>query len=186
MISVPARVMEVPVLETPRLRLTALDADALQSWIEGDAVGLLRKTGVFFDAPVETPPLFAEDLPGFRDRMLEAPEELGWWVWLVSRKEDGQAVGVCGLSGVPDEVGSTDLGYAVFPFYEGQGYATESSRRLVEWVLAQSGVGRVRAAVPVSNRASVSVARKLGMSEIGREDRPDVGDVLIFEVSEHA
>ena len=41
----------------------------------------------------------------FRDRMAETPGELGWWVWLIARREDGRAVGVCGLGGRPDDEG---------------------------------------------------------------------------------
>jgi hypothetical protein len=98
------------VLDAQRLRLTALGADALDAWIEGDARALLELTGARFDLPVDTPPLFGDDLPGFRDRMVERPDELGWWVWLVTRLEDGRGVGVCGLSGMPDEDGVADLG----------------------------------------------------------------------------
>ena len=172
------------VLDAERLRLTALAANALDAWVEGDAQALLDLTGARFDLPVDTPPLFGEDLPGFRDRMVECPDELGWWVWLVTRKDDGLAVGVCGLSGLPDEEGVADLGYAVYPRWEGRGYATESSNRLVSWVLEQSGARCVRATVPLWNTASVAVARKLGMTETARGQHPEVGDVATYQLTD--
>ena len=168
-------------LDTPRLRLTALTRDALQAWVDGDAGRLLHETGVVFGTPPTCPPLFGEDLPRFRDRMAETPQELGWWVWLVSQREDARAVGVCGLGGRPDTQGTAVLGYSVYPEMEGWGYATEASRALMNWTLAQPGVTRVRATVPAWNQASVAVARKLGMVEVGRESNPEVGEVLVFE-----
>ena len=118
------------VLETERLALTAMTAPALRAWLEKDAEALRTLTGAWFPEPVESPPLFGKDLPMFLDRMEETPAELGWWVWLVQRKDSHLAVGVCGLSGRPLD-GGTMLGYSVYPEHEGHGYATEASKALV-------------------------------------------------------
>lgn len=170
-------------LRTDRLRLVALNAEALQAWVDGDAGRLRDETATVFDEPVEAPPLFGEDLPMFRDRMAEGPDELGWWVWLVARMEDDRAVGVCGLGGRPDADGNTVIGYSVYPHLEGRGYATEASRALLHWVLAQPGVTCVKATVPTWNLGSVAVARKLGMIETGHEVDPDVGEVAVYEIT---
>lgn len=167
--------------ETIRLRLTALTEHALQAWMDGDSAGLLQETGIEFDDPVQVPPLFADDLPMFRDRMRESPAELGWWVWLVSTREGACPVGVCGLGGRPPN-GKATLGYSVYPEFEGQGFATEASGALVEWVFEQPGARSVRATVPPGNQASVAVAQKLGMTEAGRDIDPEVGDVVIYEL----
>lgn len=169
------------VLDTARLRLTALTAGALDAWLRGDAAALLAETGVQFDLPVEAPPLFEEDLPAFHRRMLEDPASLGWWVWLASTRDTGRAVGVCGLGGRPWD-GRAVLGYAVYPEVEGRGYATEAAGALVAWALGQPGVVAVRAHVPCWNAASLAVARKLGMIEVGREIDRDVGEVAVYQV----
>jgi RimJ/RimL family protein N-acetyltransferase len=168
-------------LETERLRVTALNLEALQAWLDADEVRLTNATGAAFDVPVSTPPLFGEDLPEFRDRMAETPDELGWWVWLVSVRADTRAVGVCGLGGRPGNDGSVVLGYSVYPADEGRGYATEAAGALVRWALTQPGVKRVRATVPTWNLGSVAVARKLGMTEVRHEVHPEVGEVAIYE-----
>lgn len=159
-----------------------MDADALRAWVECDAAELFARTGAVFDEPVGTPPLFDEDLPSFLERMDDAPEDLGWWVWLMRRVEDGAAVGVCGLGGRPDPDGVVSLGYSVYPVHERCGFATEASRALVEWALAQQGVTRVRATVTVDNAPSIAVARKLGMREVARGRDPELGDLVVFEV----
>lgn len=183
-IRVPALLVDpTPELNTPRLRLTALAADALQAWIDEDASGLFELTGVRFPEPVEAPPLLGEDLPMLRDRTAQGADEVGWWVWLVSRKSDEEALGVCGLGGRPDDDGTVVLGYSVYPHHEGHGVATEASAALVAWLFEQDGVERVVATVPTWNLASVAVARKLGMVETHHAVAPDVGEVAVYELT---
>lgn len=173
---------EALVLETQRLRLGAMTRRALQAWVDEDVPALETATGALFPVPLEAPPLFGEDLPMFRDRMTETPDELGWWVWLVSRRADRRAVGVCGLGGHPGPDGVALLGYSIYPRYEGRGYATEASRELVRWTLAQPRAAAVRATVPAWNLGSVAVALKLGMENVGYETHPEVGEVGVFEI----
>jgi len=168
-------------LETDRLVLTALTGGALSAWMDQDAAFLREATGAEFTEPVQIPPLFGEDLPMFRDRMTETPDELGWWVWLVHRRDDHRAVGVCGLGGRPLD-GSTVLGYSVYPRFEGHGYATEASLALIAWVFEQPGAQRVVATVPVGHAASSSVALKLGMAEVGKDSDPAVGELVVYQV----
>jgi sulfopyruvate decarboxylase alpha subunit len=173
-------------LNTERLRLTALTRDALQAWLDGDAERLLAETGAVFPAPPECPPLFGEDLPRFRDRMAEKPHELGWWVWLVARRDDGGALGVCGLGGRPDAEGFVELGYSVYPEAEGRGYATEASQAVLAWALGHPSVARVRATVPALNGPSGAVARKLGMVKVATREHPEVGEVMVYETPPRA
>jgi RimJ/RimL family protein N-acetyltransferase len=170
-------------VQTERLRLDALDRDALQAWVDGDADALFACTSTRFSDPPDPPPLFAEDLPMFRDRMAETPGELGWWVWLIARREDNRAVGVCGLGGRPDDEGAVVLGYSVYPDMEGRGYATEAARAVASWALDAPDVSVVRATVPTGNPASLGVARKLGMSHVGSETHPEVGEVAVYEMT---
>ncbi len=168
-------------IETERLRLTALTAEALGAWIDADPDTLRAETGAEFDESLVPPPLFGDDLPMFRERMREAAEDLGWWAWLISTREDKRAVGVCGLGGRPEK-GTVVLGYAVYPHVEGRGYATEASAGLMAWVLAHKEATLVRATVPTWNMASVAVARKLGMIEVGHGVTEDVGEVAVYEL----
>jgi len=159
-----------------------LDGESLARWVESDADGLLRRTGAVFAEPVRSPPLFAEDLPTFLERMEEAPDDLGWWVWLAVRSEDDAAVGVCGLDGRPGSDGVVAIGYSVYPAFEGLGYATEAARAVLDWALSQPGVVAVRATVPIGHERSAAVARKLGMDQVGRDRVPGVGPVAVFEI----
>ena len=170
-------------LETERLRLTALTAEALAAWMAGDADRLRDETSVSFDTPLAAPPLFDEDLPTFYRAARRDPRALGWWAWVVSTREGGRAVGVLALCGRPMD-GHAVLGYAVYPSAEGRGYATEAADALVSWALAQPGVVAVRALVPSWNQASRSVARKLGMVEVARELDREAGEVAVYQIPE--
>lgn len=170
------------LVHTPRLRLTALTHAALQAWVDGDRGRLCAETGAVFPDPPDPPPLFADDLAGFRDRMAETPGELGWWVWLAARRDDDEVVGVCGLGGRPDASGTVLLGYAVYPWWEGRGYATEAARTVAEWALAQAGARRVRANVRAGNRGSAAVARKVGMSRVSQARHPSLGELAVYEL----
>ena len=169
------------VIETAQLRLIPLARAALQAWVDRDGARLSQETGAVFPDPPEPPPLFGADLAGFRDRMAETPDELGWWVWLAIRREDALAVGVCGLGGRPDREGTVVMGYAVYPHLEGRGYATEAALGVMEWALARPGVRCVRATVPLWNAGSVAVARKLEMGVTGTETHPGAGEVAVYE-----
>ncbi len=168
-------------LETERLLLTPLNAGALQAWVDGDGRRLRALTGAAFPERAAAPPLFAEELASYRDRMLETPQELGWWVWLVRRRSDARPVGVLGLSGRPVD-GGTSVGYAVYPEEEGCGYATEACRALVAWALAQPGAYRVDALVPVGHERSAAVARRAGMRLVRSEVDPEAGEVWRYRV----
>lgn len=179
----PPRAEGLRPLETDRLRLTAMDARGLRAWLDRDATALREATGAWFREPLDAPPLFRDDLDFFSQKMADRPEELGWWVWLALLREGGEAVAVCGLGGPPDDNGAVTLGYSVYPHVERQGYATEAAGALVAWALAQPGVERVRATVPPAHAASIAVARKIGMAEIGRAKDPEVGEVTVFELT---
>jgi len=168
-------------LETERLRLTALTAEGLRAWIDKDAERLEGETGVRFSVPVQAPPLLDDDLLHFHERMVAAPDDLGWWVWVVSIREDRRAVGACGLGGRP-HTGTVAIGYSIYPRFEGRGFATEASGALVAGALGQPEVRIVQATVPTWHGASIAVARKLGMQEMGHERDPDVGEVAIYEI----
>lgn len=169
------------VIETARLLIVPLTHAALQAWVDLDGGRLTRETGAAFPDPPEPPPLFGADLSGFRDRMAETPDELGWWAWLVLRRDDAVAVGVCGLGGPPGPGGTVAMGYSVYPRLEGRGYATEAARAVMEWALARPGVRCVRATVPLWNAGSIAVARKLGMSAVGTDSHPEAGEVAVYE-----
>jgi RimJ/RimL family protein N-acetyltransferase len=169
-------------LDTPRLRLLPLGADAIDALLAGDRERLTRLTGARFPEPLRPPPLTEDVLPQVRDRVRRDPAELGWWTWLVVRKDTGEAVGSVGFGGGPDPEGAVMIGYATYPNVEGRGFATEAAEALVHWALSHPTVDRVCAAMPPDNQPAIRVAQKVGMRLLGTVWEEDLDDVLLYGV----
>ncbi|MBA3416514.1 MAG: GNAT family N-acetyltransferase [Chloroflexia bacterium] len=170
------------VIATERLLLPPLSADAIQSLIDGDKERLEALTGAWFPRPLAPPPLMADALPFFRDRLRDDPAIAPWWVRLIVRRDSGKAIGSAGFTGRPDVDGAVTLGYAVYPPFQNHGYATEAVRALTAWALRQPGVATIRATVPPSNAPSLRVVAKAGFHRAGETIVDDEGEVEVWEV----
>jgi RimJ/RimL family protein N-acetyltransferase len=169
-------------LETPRLLLLSLTADAIDALLTGDAARLGTLIDARFPQPLRPPPLTEEVLPLVRDRLRADPSQDGWWTWLVVRKDTNHAVGSAGFGGGPDSEGAVMLGYATYPTAERHGFATEAAGALVRWALSQPRVARVCASLPPDNSPAIRVAEKLGMRMLGTVWEEDLDEVLLYGV----
>jgi len=169
-------------IETERLRLLSLSADAIDALLAGDAARLGRMTNARFPTPLRPPPLTEDVLPLVRDRLRADPSQDGWWTWLVVRKGSNQAVGSAGFGGGPDSEGAVMIGYATYPDVERNGFATEAASALIGWALDHPGVERVCASLPPDNHPAIRVAEKVGMRLIGTVWEEDLDEVLLYGV----
>ena len=174
--------MTHPTVRTPRLRLTPMDAPAVDALVAGDAARLRDRTGARFPQAA-APPYMADALPEVLERLRLHPEEAPWWNWLIVRDDTGEAVGAVALGGPPDAVGGVLVGYAVYPEHEGHGFATEAVRGMIGWAFAQPGVREVRALAPVWNTPALRVAENVGMRPVGSDEDDDVGEVLVYAIT---
>jgi RimJ/RimL family protein N-acetyltransferase len=175
--------MNPTAITSDRLDLPPMSADAVQALIDGDAAHLTALTGAAFPLPLQPPPLTADALPFFRDRLRDDPAIAPWWFRLIVRRDTGQAVGSVGLGGRPDDAGVVLAGYSVYPEHQGQGIASEAFAALVAWALAQPGVNRVRATIPPWNIPSLRVAAKAGLAAVATEQDQEVGEVQVWEIA---
>lgn len=111
------------------------------------------------------------DLEGARAALLAGPiamqADLGYSLWMVTRKEDGAAIGLCGLI-KRDTLPDTDIGYAYLPAYWGQGYAWEAASAVMAFGRDVVGLPRLVGIVSPSNIASSALLKKLGMHYVER------------------
>ncbi|ROT32759.1 GNAT family N-acetyltransferase [Micromonospora sp. HM5-17] len=96
----------------------------------------------------------------------------GYGIWAVQRRDNDLVVGTTMLKPLPgtDEAKLTDdieVGWHLHPDSWGQGYATEAARGAIERGFAL-GVDEIYAVVSPGNEASMRVARRIGMTAIGR------------------
>jgi RimJ/RimL family protein N-acetyltransferase len=168
-------------LSTARLDLIPFRAEAIDLLLAGDGPGLTRLTGLHFPEPLTPPPLLEAVLPLVRDRLTADPASLGWWTWLAVERQSRRVTGALGFGGPPDPEGAVMIGYATYPGSDRRGYASEATRTLVDWALAQPGVRRVCASIPPENTAARRVAEKVGMRIAGTVWEEDIDSVLLYE-----
>ena len=147
----------MPPPESPRLRL--------RPFTDGDAAYVLDQTtqpswrANIGDRGIRTE---ADALAFIRDRLTPHHAEHGYGFWVVERRADGAAIGMCGLISRP-ELDGPDLGYAFLPAYWGQGYAREAARATADWARDVLGLRRLLAIVTPGNAPSVRVLEAVGM-----------------------
>lgn len=81
-------------------------------------------------------------------------------------------------------LGVAEAGCWLEPAAAGRGLATRAARVIIDWAIEERGIHRVEWLVAVPNRASIAVARRLGMTKDGvlREFYPHRGQRFDVEV----
>lgn len=88
-------------------------------------------------------------------------QRLGFGLFLVERRSDGAAMGLCGLL-KRDGLDDVDIGFAFFPEFGGQGYALEAARATLDHGRTRHGLRRIVAITAQDNQASIRLLEKLG------------------------
>ena len=86
--------------------------------------------------------------------------------WAIEVRATGAVVGWACLVPVPDSDGLVQVGWTLHPDETGHGYVTEAARAVLDHGLA-AGLGEIRALMMLGNDASVRVAERLGMRDLG-------------------
>jgi RimJ/RimL family protein N-acetyltransferase len=92
--------------------------------------------------------------------------ENGFGLMCVEQKALGKPIGMCGLikrAGLDHP----DIGFALLPSFEGQGYATEAAAMVMAGAMENASIRCVLAITSKNNKASIHVLSKLGMEPAG-------------------
>ncbi|QPV62006.1 GNAT family N-acetyltransferase [Halosimplex litoreum] len=84
-----------------------------------------------------------------------------------------EPVGDVSLAPIDDRRGWANLGYWIHPDHQGEGYATEAARLVVDHGFAALGLHRISATIHAGNGASERVVEKLGFSHEGTKRDDD-------------
>ncbi len=111
-------------------------------------------------------------------RMLTQLERLGYSNYTIIRKEDGAKLGCCGLY---DRQGleGVDIGFALLPEYEKQGYAFEASAEIMRAAKEDFGISKIKGITAKDHYASQRLLEKLGMRCTGTVVLPDEEEELL-------
>ncbi len=156
-------VLDIPVLETARLRLRGFRLEDFEGLVAMWAdPGVTRFIG--------GKPFTREETWGRLQRHVGHWALLGYGMWVVEEKDSGAFGGVIGfLDGkrdmAPSLEGMPEVGWALPPSVHGKGYATEAVQAALAWGDKHFGkVGMVCIIAP-ENSGSIRVAQKCGFRE---------------------
>jgi RimJ/RimL family protein N-acetyltransferase len=156
-------VLNVPVLETERLRLrghTAKDGEASAAlWADASVTRFIGGR-----------PHTGEESWARLLRYVGHWSLLGYGYWLVEEKATGAFVGEMGLADYRREIeprfdGTPEIGWVVAPDYQGKGYATEAIQAIMNWAAQELGAEIVVCLIHPENEASLKVANRFGFEE---------------------
>ncbi len=145
------------VMETERLIIREMcpdDVEAIYKIYEGND---LRYTENLFDD-------IDEERQYIADYQKYIYNFYDFGIWLFQEKATGDIIGRGGveykMEDVPD--GAIEIGYIIRPDKQGQGYAYEGLRAILDYVPDQFGIKQVRVKVHKDNQVSIGLAKKLG------------------------
>ncbi|MES2756113.1 MAG: GNAT family N-acetyltransferase [Pseudomonadota bacterium] len=144
------------ILDTERLRLRTLELDDAEVYLK--VVNEPAFIEFIGDRGIRT-------LEAARQAIVDGPvamqQSLGHSLYLVERKDDGVAIGMCGLI-KRETLPEVDIGYAYLPRYGGKGYATEAAAGVLAYA-GGIGIRRLLAITSPGNAASNAVLKRIGM-----------------------
>jgi RimJ/RimL family protein N-acetyltransferase len=96
----------------------------------------------------------------------------GFGFLAIEEKATGCFVGEAGIAHFRRGLGSEfdgvpEAGWAIAPWAQGHGYATEAARAALQWTEARFGMGRTVCLIHSGNASSLRVAEKLGYRKTG-------------------
>lgn len=96
-----------------------------------------------------------------QERFFSSYVNYGFGFWVMESLEHSLPIGICGLVKRPTLV-HPDLGFAILPPYQKQGYTQEASLAVLELAVQQYQLTQVDAIVLPTNTASIGLLQQLG------------------------
>lgn len=178
------RSVEVPVIETDRLRLRGHRPDDFAASVAMWADPVVTQY-------IGSKPLSEEDVWARVLRYLGHWAWLGFGYWLVEEKATGRFAGEMGFSDWKREIepslkGVPEIGWVLATRVHGKGYATEAVRAAMAWrdanlVSAQPNLGNTVCIIHPEHARSIRVAEKCGFKEVLRTTYKEEPTILFAQ-----
>lgn len=144
-------------LETERLRLrelTIVDASFILQLM--NAPNWLQYIG---DRNVKTK---SESANYISKKIISSYRSNGFGLYLIQIKELNKPIGICGLV-QRDGLDTPDIGFAILPIYEGNGYITEAAKAVIKYSKENLLLKIIYGITTEENIASIHVLKNIGM-----------------------
>ncbi len=103
-----------------------------------------------------------------RAQQVARPGTPGQWLQIaLERRDTGVLIGDCALKVDAQEPRQAELGYTLARAHQGQGFASEAVRCVLEYAFSTLGLHRIVAVVDCENAASVALLERLGWRREG-------------------
>jgi RimJ/RimL family protein N-acetyltransferase len=96
---------------------------------------------------------------------------------MIDLRSSGECVGQIGINHGP-LFPEKEMGWLLYPGYEGHGYAVEAARALRDWAFADGGLTTLVSYCDPANARSIAVAERLGAVRDPLAPRQDPEDVV--------
>ena len=110
-------------------------------------------------------------------RVSDTFREKGYGLWFCRRRSTDERGGIVGLFDFFSE-DQPELLYALLPPWQGQGFATEASRSIIQYAFEELGYAYLTASCDAPNVKSIAVLERLGMRRF--EEKLIEGKPLVF------
>jgi RimJ/RimL family protein N-acetyltransferase len=137
-------------------RFTTADAEAFAAYRSVPEVARYQS----WDAPVS----LADALELVEDFGQGDPSGPGWFQYAIDL--DGVLIGDLGVN-LHDNLMQAELGFTLTPEYQGNGYATEAVRGLLDHLFTERNLHRVSAECDARNTASARLLERVGFQREG-------------------
>lgn len=90
----------------------------------------------------------------------------------IELKDEKKLIGTCGFVNIDTDNRKAEIGYVLNPSYQGNGYAIEAVKAVIDYAYNVLNLNRVEARVMEGNTSSVKLLEKIGMTfeGMGREE----------------
>lgn len=132
-------------LQTPRLTLIPLQQQQLLIWQNSGRKDLEKMLDLQHN-PWDLELFYEQETSqALRDfwipQTAKFPLDYYWYTnWEIILNSSSCSVGGIGLAGLPDNEGTSEIGYALDQKFRGQGIATEAAQALTEWAFQDAGL----------------------------------------------
>ncbi|PSR55541.1 RimJ/RimL family protein N-acetyltransferase [Adhaeribacter arboris] len=115
-----------------------------------------------------------------KNSLIKTYNDKGFGLYKMVVKTTNLPIGICGFV-KRDYLDSVDIGFAILPEFEGQGYTFEAAKAILEYGQTELGLGTVYGITTPDNKASQHLLVKLGLQFVfKRTDKIQNQELLIF------
>ncbi len=166
--------MSSAIIETPRLLLKEFTSSDSEFIIELlNSPGWLKYIGTRNVSSAEDAVNYIEN------RIRRSYLESGFGFYKIELRTNGAKAGMCGLV-KRDSLEEVDIGFALLPQYENNGYAFEASEAVMNFAKEKLKLHRLAAITVPYNNSSVKLLEKLGMKFERTIHLPDDPEALML------